>query len=226
MQREKDAATLNAMLEGIEAREAARQREAAMEKAVADGVTEYFEEQERVRTKATEDAYKSSMNTLSAAAAATANLLNGLADLMESNQKAAEKNEKKVKALRIAAATIDMLQGAVTAFASAFQLGPIAGPIVGAINAAAVVAMGAVNIAKIKSTNPSSGGDSATPTATPVSVSAPSIDTNIPTITTATSASEEERLNRMASPQKVYILQSDIEAAGNQSKIQIEESSF
>lgn len=226
MQREKDAATLNAMLEGIEAREAARQREAAMEKAVADGVTEYFEEQERVRTKATEDAYKSSMNTLSAAAAATANLLNGLADLMESNQKAAEKNEKKVKALRIAAATIDMLQGAVTAFASAFQLGPIAGPIVGAINAAAVVAMGAVNIAKIKSTNPSSGGDSATPTATPVSVSAPSIDTNIPTITTATSASEEERLNRMASPQKVYILQSDIEAAGSQSKVQIEESSF
>jgi hypothetical protein len=41
-----------------------------------------------------------------------------------------------------------------------------------------------------------------------------------------TSATEEELLNRMASPQKVYILQSDIEAAGSVAKAQVTESSF
>jgi hypothetical protein len=144
--------------------------------------------------------------------------------MYESDEKNSEKNAKKIKALRIASATIDMLNGAVTAFASAMTLGPIAGPIVGAANAAAIVAMGIANINKIKSTNFSGGGTSSS--STPAAVNPPSVDTNIPTIRTATSASEEDRLNRMASPQKVYILQSDIEAAGSQSKTQIEESSF
>ena len=57
-------------------------------------------------------------------------------------------------------------------------------------------------------------------------VTAPEVETNMGTTRTITSASEEERLNRMASPQKVYILQSDIEAAGRQSKVQVAESSF
>ena len=96
----------------------------------------------------------------------------------------------------------------------------------GAINAGLVITTGMMNINKIKSTDPtgSSGGGSA-PSA-PAAVSAPSIDTTLPAVRNVTSASEEERLNRMASPQKVYILQSDIEAAGSQSKVQIEESSF
>jgi hypothetical protein len=42
-----------------------------------------------------------------------------------------------------------MIQGAVAAFAGAFQLGPIAGPIVGSILAASVLAFVAVNISKI-----------------------------------------------------------------------------
>lgn len=225
-QRAKNEAVLNAMLEGMTEKERlqaeAAQRELDMEKAVADGVKEYEDEKKKAR----EESLKQTLATFDAAASATSSLMNSLADMYESDEKNAKKNAKKVKALRIASATIDMLQGAVTAFSSSMQLGPIAGPIVGAANAAAIVAMGIANINKMKSANvdsPSEGGGTAS---APASVSAPNIDTNIPTIRNATSASEEERLNRMASPQKVYILQSDIEAAGSQSKVQIEESSF
>lgn len=225
-QRAKDEAVLNAMLEGMQAKEdalaAAAQHELDMEKAVADGVKEYEEEKQKAKKETAE----ATIATLQGVASATSGLMNSLADMYESDEKNAKKNAKKIKGLRIASATIDMLQGATTAFASAMQLGPIAGPIVGAINAAAVVATGIANINKIKSANMEGSSEGGPSVSAPASVSAPNIETQMPTIRTATSASEEDRLNRMASSQKVYILQSDIEAAGNQSKVQVAESSF
>ena len=158
-------------------------------------------------------------------ASGVSGILSSIADAYESDTNASEKELKKAKNLRIAAATIDMLSGVVAAISTAMTLGPIAGPIMGAINSAAVIAAGVANIQKIRSTSTSKDGGSGGGN-TSAAVSPPSINTNIPTIRTATSASEEDRLNRMASPQKVYILQSDIEAAGSQSKTQIEESSF
>lgn len=223
-QRERDKAVLNAMLEGMKEREEAKQKEIDIEKAAEEAYTKFVEEEEEKKRKARQETIEQTLRDFDAYAGATSNLLNGIADMMESNEATSEKNSKKIKGLRIASATIDMLQGAVSAFSSAFQLGPVAGPIVGAINSAAVIAMGIANINKIKSTDPVSGGDSGGSVS--ASVSAPTINTNIPTIRTATSASEEDRLNRMANPQKVYILQSDIEAAGSQSRVQIEESSF
>jgi hypothetical protein len=161
-----------------------------------------------------------------AVADATSGLMASLADMYESDEKNAEKNAKKIKALRIASATIDMLNGAVAAFASAQTLPPPFGQIVGAANAAAVIAMGVANINKIKSTNPTGGGTATASAPTPASVSAPNIDTGLQSVRNVTTASEEERLNRMAQEQRVYILQSDIEAAGHQSKVQVAESSF
>ena len=158
-------------------------------------------------------------------ASGVSSILSSLADIYESDTDASEKELKKAKNLRIAGATIDMLSGVVTAISTAMSLGPIAGPIMGAINSAAVIAAGVANINKIKSQSTSKNGGGGG-TNVSAAVSAPTTSTNIPTIRTATSASEEDRLNRMASPQKVYILQSDIEAAGSQSKTQIEESSF
>lgn len=158
-------------------------------------------------------------------ASGVSSLLSSIADIYESDTEASEKELKKAKNLRIAGATIDMLSGVVTAISTAMTLGPIAGPIMGAINSAAVIAAGVANINKIKSQSTSKNGGSGGGSVS-AAVSAPTTSTNIPTIRTATSASEEDRLNRMASPQKVYILQSDIEAAGSQSKTQIEESSF
>lgn len=66
---------------------------------------------------------------------------------LEAKKKAFEQ-EKKTK---IASAIISGLQGAVAAFTGAMSLGPIAGPIVGGVLAAAVAAMTAMNVAKIKS---------------------------------------------------------------------------
>ena len=157
---------------------------------------------------------------------ATSGLMSALADMYESDEKNAEKNAKKIKALRIASATIDMLNGAVAAFASAQTLPPPFGQIVGAANAAAVIAMGVANINKIKSTNATGGNAPGATAPTPAVVSAPNVDTNLQSVRNVTSASEEERLNQMAKDQRVYIVSSDIEAALDGNKTRVEESSF
>lgn len=182
------------------------------------------------RQLAAEKAYNDSKKELAQArialaqnvASGVSSLLSSIADAYESNTDASERELKKAKNLRIASATIDMLSGVVAAISSVAGLGP-AGWVLGALQAATITATGIANINKIKSQSTSKNGDGSE---TPAATNPPAFDTNIPTIRTATSATEEDRLNRMASPQKVYILQSDIEAAGGQSKTQIEESSF
>ena len=170
--------------------------------------------------KMAKEAAKQKMATMTAYASGVSGLTSSLADILENEGKEA-------KNLRIAAATIDMISGAVTAFSTAQQLGPIAGPIVGAINAAAVVASGLANIAKIRSTNVSKNSTPSTNAPeTPATVSAPVLETAVPTTTVVNGASTEAALNRASEPQKVYILQSDIEAAGDTSRVQVAESSF
>lgn len=192
------------------------QNEADAEKAIQEQAVKNAEEAAEKKLAAT-NAYVSG----------SSDLLSSLADLMEASGSEDEKNIKAVKNLRIAAATIDMIQGAVTAFSTAQQLGPIAGPIAGAINAAAVVASGLANIAKIRSTNVSKNSTPSTNAPeTPATVSAPALETAIPQTTVVEGASQEQRLNRAASPQKVYILQDDIEAADEASRVQVAESSF
>jgi len=226
-QREKDEALFKAITDGINEREAAKQRERDFELANEKALQEELDALREEGNKKEEERRKNTIATLQGVADATSSILSSIADMYESDEENAKKNAKKIKALRIASATIDMINGAIGAYTQASaSLPPPFGQILGAASAASVIAMGVANIAKIKATNvdsPSEGGGTAS---APASVSAPSIDTNIPTIRNVTSASEEERLNRMASSQKVYILQSDIEAAGSQSKVQIEESSF
>jgi len=161
---------------------------------------------------------------MAAYAGAVSGIMTSIADVIESGTDVSEAEERKAKNLRITAATIDMLQGAVTAFSTAQQLGPIAGPIVGAINAAAVVATGLANINKIRSTNVSK--DATPSTSAPAAVQAPAVQTAVPTTTVVNGASTETALNRASQPQRVYILQSDIEAAGETSRVQVAESSF
>ena len=169
--------------------------------------------------KMAKEAAKQKMDTMTAYASGVSGLTSSLADLLENEGKSA-------KNLRIASATIDMISGAVTAFSTAQQLGPIAGPIVGAINAAAVVASGLANIAKIRSTNVSKNSTPSTNAPESPTVSAPVLETAVPTTTVVNGASTEAALNRASEPQKVYILQSDIEAAGDTSRVQVAESSF
>jgi hypothetical protein len=62
-----------------------------------------------------------------------------------------------------------------------------------------------------------------TPQAT---VNAPALASAVPTTTVVNGASTEAALNRAAQPQKVYVLQSDIEAADNATQVQVAEASF
>ena len=204
---------------------------AAMFQENLDALKAYTDEEAALHAKSVKDAEeaaKRKVAAMDAFATGTADLLGAIADAYESNGELTEKEEKRVKNLRIAAATINMLQGAVTAFATAQELGPIAGPIVGAINAAAVVATGIANIAKIKSTNvsrdsapSSSGADTGA-----ASVQAPSLPETVPTTTVVNGAKTETALNNAAKDRKVYLVYSEAEAMGEQVAVTESESSF
>lgn len=177
--------------------------------------------------KDAEEKSKAQKALLKGVASATSGILGSIADMYEEDEENSEKNADKIKGLRIAAATIDTLSGAIGAFMQASEtIPPPYGQIVGAISAAAVTAAGIAEIAKIKSTKVNgSSGSAATPTAMAVA-SAPTLTTEVANVRSLTSASEEDRLNQMASDQRVYIVASDIEASQNQIKTQVAESSF
>ena len=177
--------------------------------------------------KDAEEKAKAQKAILKGVASATSGILGSIADMYEEDEENSEKNADKIKGLRIAAATIDTLSGAIGAFMQASEtIPPPYGQIVGAISAAAVTAAGIAEIAKIKSTKVNgSSGSAATPTS-PAVASAPTLTTEVANVRSLTSASEEDRLNQMASDQRVYIVASDIEASQNQIKTQVAESSF
>lgn len=179
------------------------------------------------QTKKTEEARKA---ILWESMRATSAILGSIADLYEANGKADEKAQKKAKGLRIAGATIDMLGGVVTAISSAMQLGPIAGPIVGAINAAVVTAAGVANIAKIKNTDVSGNSEPSVSPDMGARVSAPAVIQQVPVTRSLTGASEEDRLNQIANntgkDQRVVLVYSDVEAAGRRVEVQQSETSF
>lgn len=162
---------------------------------------------------------------LGSVANATAGILETIADLYEQDDKSAKKNAKKIKAMRIATATIDTIAGAVGAFATAAaNPGGIPGMIIGAANAATVTAAGIAQIAKIKKTD--IGGSEAASPSVGAAVSAPSVSQSVPEVRNITSASEEERLNKMAGEQRVVLVMSDLEAKQETTRVRVQESSF
>ena len=212
-QGEKDAEAFTDIITGqmdaeVDAYLAALEEEATAEKIVRD---------EQVRMA--KEAAQQKLASMQTYASGASGLLNSIADMMEEEGQSA-------KNLRIAAATIDMISGAVTAFSTAQQLGPIAGPIVGAINAAAVVASGLANIAKIRATNVSKDAAPTSSAPAQATVSAPALETAVPTTTVINGARTETALNRASQPSRVYVVQSDIEAAAQDTRVQVAESSF
>lgn len=189
-----------------------------------------LKEKKRLRELDNQDAKekaKQQMEIMQSVASATSGILSSIADMYENDSENAEKNAKKIKALRISAATIDTISGAIGAFTQAAEtIPPPAGIIVGAIQAAAVTAAGLAQIAQIKNTEVSaSESGSASGNISAISA-APTLTTEVANVRSITSASEEERLNQMASEQRVYILSSDIEASQKAIKTQVAEASF
>ena len=191
--------------------------------------TDAIREKMRLRKEDLKDAEekaKAQKALLQGIASATSSILGSIADMYEDDEKNAEANANKIKALRIAAATIDTISGAIGAYMQAVEtIPPPAGQIVGAAQAAAITASGLAQIAQMKKTKVSGTASSETQ-GIPAVASAPALPPEVSNVRNLTSASEEDRLNQMASPQRVYILSSDIEASQKQIKTQVAESSF
>lgn len=137
------------------------------------------------------------------------------------------------KAMAVAAATISTYQSAQAAYQAAFMPVPTyASPVLGAINMAAAIALGLANIKSILSVDSSGGtgyGSSSSAGAavsTPAVVTPPAVVQEVETVRSLTGASEEERLNQMASSQRVYLVYSDVEQAGRRVQVQQSETSF
>ena len=191
--------------------------------------TNALKEKKRLREQDLKDAKekaKAQKDLLKGVASATSSILGSIADMYADDEENSERNANKIKNLRIAAATIDTISGAIGAFMQASEtIPPPYGQIVGAIEAAAITATGIAQIAQMRNTKVSGTSESRQITSPAVS-SAPTINTEFAPVRSVTSASEEDRLNQMASGQRVYILADDIQASQDQIKTQIEESSF
>lgn len=178
--------------------------------------------------KTREENAKAQIATMMSVADATAGILDSIASMYESDQEGQAKNATKIKALRIATATIDTISGAIGAYMQAVKAYPApAGQIVGGVQAAAVTAAGVANIAKIRATDMTGNSSVAVPSSgVPAVTAAPTITTEVPRVRNLTSASEEERLNKMTDDQRVVLVMSDLEVRQNQARVQVAEASF
>lgn len=160
--------------------------------------------------KFTDLSNESKISIISQAAQATLGIANQLLSQLAASASEDFETQKKYK---IAAATISTLQGMVQAFTGAMQLGPIAGPIVGGILAAATAAMGFANIAKIKQTKPDSAvgsGDVGSGGGASAQVnSAPSFSLVNPMTSGETKLSTQLE-EQGAEPTKAYVVSSDV----------------
>ena len=157
-------------------------------------------------------------------ASAVASIAGSLADIYEANGQADAKAAAKAKGLRIAETTISTISGAVSAYMNTIEsikIPAVAIPLA-VVNAATVLAAGFAQIKKIQSTKIPGAASSAGAVVQPPTVSAPAVQQ----VRTITGASEEERLNRMASGQRVYILASDLQAERESTRVRVAETSF
>lgn len=205
-----------------------QQQQADLELEIAE---ETYAKEKAIRDKAVQDEVERRQRMsaiMQSSAGAISSILTSVADAYEASAGDSEEAAERVKGIRIASATIDTISGAIGAYMQASAtIPPPAGQIIGAIQAAAVTAAGIAQIAQIRNTDVS-GGSSSSPSSGSMSavVPAPTLNTEIPTVRNLTGLSEEDRLNRMAEDQRVYILSSDIEASQNSRRVRVRESSF
>lgn len=192
----------------------------------------YFEEERLMREKDLKDAQehaKQKVLAMQSVVSATSSILSSMAALYEADAEASEKNAIKVKALRIASATIDTISGAIGAFMQATKTyTPPLGQIIGSAQAAAITAAGMAQIAQMKSVQMQGGTASIAPMTSPsvgAVTQAPTFSTSIPQFAQLTGASGVDNIKNPMK-QKVYILSSDIERSLGDNKTKVTESSF
>ena len=203
-----------------DARIAERERAAAAERAVEEANQQYFDQQAERERRRNEERIEAMFTY----AGATASVLESIADIYEANGEEDEKSAATAKALRTASAVIDTISGAVAAYMNtikSIEFTPVAIPMAVA-NAATVLAAGMAQIKQINAVKVgNSGGGGASAVASPV-MAAPAVQQ----VRTITGAREEDRLNQMASNQRVYLVYSDIEKANTAARVRVQETEF
>lgn len=182
------------------------------------------------------------VNTYGKVAEGIGELMSNVAEIWQESIKQRVKNGKiteeqgkkefeSTKKMQIAAAVINGLAGVAMAVATAMSLGPIAGPIMAAVNSALVITTTALQIAKIKSTTFDGGGGSmggevsAQAAPTPAAMEyVPNYSANITgeseTVNLANAVNDGQR------DQRVYVVESDINEAGKRVQVRESESTF
>ena len=176
-------------------------------------------------------------DAVDAVASRTASVTGMIGDLFSALAENYDEGSKQSKAFQIAAATMNMLGGVVSAVSSAFSPANAWMTIYGQAAAAAamsatVIATGVAQIAKIKST--STKGSSSASASTAPAPSTPSTTFSPQYTSNATGASDVVDLqNAVASgtkdgnkDTKVYVVESEITESQNASKTRVQESEF
>lgn len=196
--------------------------------------------------KETKNRNKQKLNSWLNFSSGVASIIDNVADIMEEDivrqkeegkitEEEAKKRFETVKAMQIAAATVDMLAGAVGGFMGAMQDKSIfpswLRPVLGGVYAAAALTAGAANIASIKSTQFGSSGSSSGTSSVPATRDAVNIDfsgVNVNPLIDETA--DINRMTTLSETQsgdtRVYILQSDLEDSSRQVQIRQNNTTF
>ena len=146
---------------------------------------------------------------------AVAQLMNGLASEQDASTKEGFEQQKK---FQIAGATMSMLSGIASAWASSMEFGPIAGPIVGSILSAFMLATGIAQIDKIKNTQFNDNGPTSSASASPNTSAINSVIAPVQYTQDVQGASIEGAIK----DSKVYVTETDI--SNTQNKVSVTEN--
>lgn len=163
------------------------------------------------------------------------NLISSISSLMEEQINAEVENKEigeatakqrfeSVKKMQYAATVINMAAGVVSAIAQAQQLGPVVGPIMAAINSAAVIAAGAVELSQIKRTK--YGSNASIDTSTPNLQRAAGNMVEITPVQNITGQNETTELANAISSRPVVVKVTDIDDVNQIKDSTIAESTF
>lgn len=182
------------------------------------------------------------LNTYSSVAEGIGELMSNVAEIWQESIKQRVKNGKiteeqgkkefeSTKKMQIAAAIINGLAGVAMAVSTAMSLGPIAGPIMAAVNSALVITTTALQVAKIKSTTFDGGGSSIGGEVSVQAAPTPAAMEYVPNYSTNITGQSEtvdlaNAVNEGQKDQRVYVVESDINEAGKRVQVRESESTF
>lgn len=150
---------------------------------------------------------------------AVAQLMNGLAAEQDTSTEEGFEQQKK---FQIAGATMSMLSGIASAWASSMEFGPIAGPILGSILSAFMLATGIMQINKIKNTDMNDNGSTSSASATPNTSAINSVIAPVQYTKDVQGASIEGAIK----DSKQYVAVTEINEVGNRVEVTEQEAKF